>query len=263
MTTNIPRRARLVASRVADVDTIDPPNTMASDFSFKFSTGTAPPADAAPTVSSVSPANGQTNIAPSSNVTAGFSEPVTLTSGWFTIACTVSGSHTAAASGGPSSYTLNPDKDFAYGESCTVTIVASRVADVDTIDPPNTMASDFSFKFSTGTAPATDAPPKVISIYPSNGLTNIAPSSNVAIVFSEAVTLTSGWFTIACTVSGSHTATVSGGPSSYTLNPDKDFAYGESCTVTIVASRVADVDTIDPPNTMASDVSFKFSTASH
>ena len=51
-------------------------------------------------------------------------------------------------------FTLNPTTDFVAGESCTVTVVAGSVADQDANDPPNTMAGDYVFSFST-VAPTT------------------------------------------------------------------------------------------------------------
>ncbi len=56
------------------------------------------------------------------------------------------------------------------------------------------------------------------------------------------------WFTISCATSGAHTATVSGGPTTFTFDPDADFTAGESCTVTIVAANVTDQDVTDPPD---------------
>ena len=78
-----------------------------------------------------------------------FSEPVNVTDPWATIVCTSSGSHTAASSGGPTTFTLNPGSDFVVGEACEVTVLAAAVADQDTNDPPNTMAGNHVFSFST------------------------------------------------------------------------------------------------------------------
>jgi predicted extracellular nuclease len=105
--------------------------------------------DQPPTVTSTTPANDATEVALGSNVTVTFSEGVAVTGSWFDISCTISGTHVAAASGGPTTFTLDPDADFAEGEACTVTIAASRVTDLDTDDPPDTMAADFSFSFTT------------------------------------------------------------------------------------------------------------------
>jgi hypothetical protein len=105
--------------------------------------------EAPPTVSATTPANDATEVALDSNVTVTFSEAVDVTGSWFTISCTTSGLHSAAASGGPTTFTLDPDADLVNGEACTVTIVAAQVSDQDTDDPPDAMAADFSFSFTT------------------------------------------------------------------------------------------------------------------
>ena len=110
--------------------------------------------DAAPVVSSTSPSNGATEVAEGTNITINFSEPVAAAAGWYTISCLASGSHAATQTGGPQSYTLNPDADFNPGESCTVTVDASKVTDVDGDDPPDQMAANHAFSFTT-TLPVT------------------------------------------------------------------------------------------------------------
>ncbi|HEU6443592.1 MAG TPA: Ig-like domain-containing protein [Gaiellaceae bacterium] len=111
--------------------------------------------DAAPIVTSSSPANGATEVATGANVTINFSEPVAAAAGWYTISCGTSGAHTATQSGGPQNYTLDPDTDFALGETCTVTVDASKVTDTDVDDPPDNMAANHSFSFTT-TLPVTE-----------------------------------------------------------------------------------------------------------
>ena len=108
-----------------------PQNTFDGLGSHTITTG----GDAAPAVASTVPANGATEVAENANVTINFSEPVSAAAGWYSISCASSGAHTATQSGGPQSYTLNPDSDFAEGEGCTVTVDASKVTDVDTDDP--------------------------------------------------------------------------------------------------------------------------------
>ncbi len=105
--------------------------------------------DAPPTVADTTPANDATEVALDSNVTVTFNEDVAVAGSWFEIECTSSGMHTAAVSGGPTTFTLDPDADLAEGEACTVTIAASQVTDLDTDDPPDAMAADFSFSFTT------------------------------------------------------------------------------------------------------------------
>ncbi|SFD77715.1 hypothetical protein SAMN05216167_10737 [Spirosoma endophyticum] len=112
----------------------------------------APTADIAPTVTSTTPANSATYIAATSNISLTFSEPVTAPSSAFTITGSTSGPHTFALTGGPTSYTLNPDTDFTDSETVTVTALAAQIADQD--GTTDNMASDFSFSF-------TIAPPVV------------------------------------------------------------------------------------------------------
>ncbi|MFD3164348.1 ExeM/NucH family extracellular endonuclease [Herpetosiphon sp. NSE202] len=104
-----------------------------------------------------------------------------------------------------------------------------------------------------------DNAPTVASTVPANAANNVALNANVTITFSEPVTTTGTWYTISCT-SGARTATVTGGPTSYVLDPSSDFAASDACTVTVVASQVTDRD--GTPDQMAQNHSFSFNTAS-
>jgi predicted extracellular nuclease len=126
----------------------------------------------APYVASTSPANGATGIARSADVAIDFSEAVNVTGSWYTISCASSGVHTAAVSGGPVSYTLNPDVDFYANETCTVTVNAALVSDQDADDPPDTMAADHSFGFTTADVQACGDPATLISAVQGSGLTS-------------------------------------------------------------------------------------------
>jgi predicted extracellular nuclease len=105
-----------------------------------------------------------------------------------------------------------------------------------------------------------DAAPAVESTTPSNGTGGVARDANVAIRFTEDVNVAAGWYAISCTSSGMHTATQTGGPRVFTLDPDADFATAESCTVTVDGSQVTDLDTDDPPDTMSGTHVFRFTT---
>jgi predicted extracellular nuclease len=105
-----------------------------------------------------------------------------------------------------------------------------------------------------------DPAPTVVSTTPANGAFNVSVSSNIDITFSEAVNVSGSWFSISCGTSGSHTATVSGGSTTFTLNPDTDFVTTETCTVTVVAAQVTDLDTDEPFDNMAADYVFSFDT---
>ena len=111
--------------------------------------------DDAPAVSSTSPANGETGVAVDANIDVTFSEDVTVSGSWFTLVCDSSGSVSATVTGGPQTYTINPDSDLANGESCTLTVLAAQVADDDTVDPPDNMDSDVAVTFTTMAAPST------------------------------------------------------------------------------------------------------------
>jgi predicted extracellular nuclease len=108
--------------------------------------------DGAPEVQTTSPANGATAVAPGGNITVTFDEPVNVSASSFDIACANSGAHAAAVSGGPTTFTLDPDTAFAFSESCTVTILAANVTDQDTNDPPDAMQANFVFRFTTDEA---------------------------------------------------------------------------------------------------------------
>lgn len=113
-----------------------------------------PPADAAPSVASVSPAAG-TTAAADANVVVTFSEPVVAPASAFTLTC--AGAPVAfALTGGPTAFTLDPTAALPAGAACTVAVTAASVTDVDTDDPPNAMAANFSSAFSVASATPTD-----------------------------------------------------------------------------------------------------------
>jgi predicted extracellular nuclease len=126
--------------------------------------------DAAPAVASTVPINGAINVAVNATITVNFSEAVNVTGSWFSISGSSSGPHTAAVSGGPMNFTLDPDTDFATSETVTVTIFASQVTDQDAIDPPDNMAANFVFSFTT-VAP----PPPFKAIHEIQGATHTSP----------------------------------------------------------------------------------------
>jgi large repetitive protein len=242
------------AAQVTDQDTDDPPDNMAANFVFNFST------EAAPTVNATTPTNGATQIANNTNITLTFSEPVNVTGNWFQILGSTSGTRNVAdtvVTGGPTTFTINPNVDFANGESITVTVFAAQVTDQDANDPPDNMASDFAFSFTI------DQAPSVTATTPTNGATNQSASTDLTITFSEPVNVTGNWFQVVCTTSGTRNVAdtvVTGGPTTFTINPTTDFTAGESCTVTVFAAQVSDQDSGDPPDNMDANFVFSFQT---
>ena len=115
-------------------------------------TSASPPGncnDQAPAVSTTTPSAGASGVSLDASVSVAFSEPVNVSGMWFTITCSLSGPHSAAASGGPMSFSFDPAADFVNAETCVVTIVAAQVTDRDLIDPPDAMAANFVFSFTT------------------------------------------------------------------------------------------------------------------
>lgn len=112
----------------------------------------------------------------------------------------------------------------------------------------------------TGTPLGADLAPTVASTAPADGGT-AQKTDNIVITFSEPVTVEETWFSISCTTSGTHTATVTDENPVFTLDPDENFHVGETCAVTVLAENVTDDDLIDPPDAMVADHTFSFTIA--
>lgn len=132
-----------------------------------------------------------------------------------------------------------------------------RWVDLDVSGSDDGLAID-DVSFSVDGTPPVDVVPFVAATIPGSGAGNVALSATLAVTFSEPVTLSDPWFTIECATSGTHTASVSGGPSAYTLTPAPAFAANESCTWTILASGVVDND--GTPDHPAADYGVSFTT---
>ena len=104
--------------------------------------------------------------------------------------------------------------------------------------------------------PVVDAAPTVTDITPTDG-TNASTSVAPTVTFSEDVTLAAGALALQCT-SGPVAGVVGGSGNAYTFTPAAPLAAGEDCTFTVTASKVSDVDTNDPPDLLADDVSTSF-----
>ena len=108
--------------------------------------GTGGGGNVPPTVVSTDPADGAEYVNVDSNIEIVFSEAVTTTGDWFQIVCDGT-TVPAVASGGPTSYTLDPVSDLPSTTACAVTVVASQVTDEG--DPPLNMEQDYGFGFTT------------------------------------------------------------------------------------------------------------------
>lgn len=111
---------------------------------------------------------------------------------------------------------------------------------------------------------SSDNPPMVTSTAPADGAINVLTDAEPIITFSEAVTASGAWFSVAGTTSGDITDayTAGGGPQTYTLSftgPTGRPAAGETVTVTVLAANVTDQD--GTPDNLAADFSLSYTTA--
>ena len=117
-------------------------------------TATGTPGDSAPTFSGSAPANAAVNVSVNTNVTLNFSESVNASNSAFALQCPVGTPIAFSQSVSPNaSFTLTPTAALPYSTLCTVNITASQITDTDTNDPPDQMAADAAFSFTTGAAP--------------------------------------------------------------------------------------------------------------
>ncbi len=116
-----------------------------------------------------------------------------------------------------------------------------RWTDPDATNADDGLAVD-DFNITAQGGAAVDNPPTVTSTTPADNATNIPVNANISVTFSEPVNATSDSFQINCATSGAHPFTLSGGATTYTLDPTTDFTQGEVCTVTVVAAQVTDQD---------------------
>lgn len=113
----------------------------------------------------------------------------------------------------------------------------------------------------TGTPIAGDTAPSVLSTNPTAGASGVPANTPISVTFSEPVVF-SGPISIVCNPGGTQSGiTPTGGPTTWSL-PHADFGPGDSCSITIPAGQVSDVDTNDPPDTLLADYSWSFTVAS-
>src|SRR5205823_9075983 len=91
-----------VAANISDSDSGDPPDHPAANTSVSFTTQ-----DAAPSVSSTTPADGATDVARDTTITITFSESVSATSNAFSLECPIGTAVSLSQSSSPAtSFTL-------------------------------------------------------------------------------------------------------------------------------------------------------------
>ncbi len=82
--------------------------------------------------------------------------------------------------------------------------------------------------------------PVVTATSPADGATNVAVTAPLTVTFNEAVGFTGSWFAISSAASGPLTASVSGGPTTYSLAPPSALPNNDAITVTVFGAQVVD-----------------------
>ena len=190
-------------------------------------------------MSSTTPANGATSVLASTTPAVTFSKPVNVTASAFTLECPTGTPEPFTLSpsppGGVSTFALTPSSPLPAGVTCTVTVLASQVTD----STGTQLDADHSFSFTI------DTPPSVSSTTPANGATNVLASTTPSVTFSKPVNVTASAFTLECPTGTPEPFTLSpappGGATTFTLTPSSPLPAGVTCTVTVVASQVADL----------------------
>lgn len=86
---------------------------------------------------------------------------------------------------------------------------------------------------------------------PKPSAVDVALDTSLAVTFSEPVSLTGQPFEIVCTATGIHAYDVAGGPETFAITLHEPLTYGETCVNTVWADEVRDLDSDDPPDTLA------------
>jgi len=108
-------------------------------------------ADTAPTVSGITPSNGASNVGIATPLTVSFSEQVDVAAGAVTVQCangTVTVSNPGAATNVASLAVAAPG-GWPANSTCSVTVAAAGITDVDSSDPPNGLTANFAASFTT------------------------------------------------------------------------------------------------------------------
>ncbi|MEZ5215023.1 MAG: Ig-like domain-containing protein [Ilumatobacteraceae bacterium] len=171
---------------------------------------------------------------------------------------------------------IGVDPGSSWGTSPTSTANQSprRKATVETGDSDGTDAFDPALEWDgfprTTSATSANTPCSVVVATPLPPSCRSSPPTTRSVsmsarpwwwTFSEPVNVTGASFGLECDAVPVVT-TVTGGPTSFTLTPDAPLAENASCTLTVTAAEVTDVDAVDPPDAMSADVVTSFSVGS-
>jgi methionine-rich copper-binding protein CopC len=250
---------KLNKEAVHDSDSVDGPDTLEADYRLSFTT-----IDLAPSVVSTVPANNAVGVAANSKIKLNFSENLDLQAGAVSLQCPL-GSPIALLGlpkSNVSEIELTPASALPdVAVTCTVTLQKDKLDDSDSIDPPSSLAADYSFQFPV------DAAPKVLGATPAaDSINGIATALRVS--WSEPISLDAGVASASCsqlsapfTVSSpAVTALLDASQTILTVSPATKWPEAANCTITLDKSKIHDGDSIDPPDNPSNSFSRSFKT---
>ena len=226
-------------------------NALVTPYSWNFTTAAL--ADTiAPTVLGTVPGRDATGVALNSSISVSFSEamtPLNMTTQNFLVSCPAGTgiAGTVAYAANSNTMTFTPGSSLPGNTVCNVTIV-NNVADL----AGNTLVADYTWSFTTGPAPDTQAP-TVSSTVPFNNATGVASNRIVTASFSEALnpaTIDVSSFTVACPsstpITGSVNYITNGSIASFASNADLPASTLCTATITTAVQDVAGNSMVSP-----------------
>ncbi len=134
--------------------------------------------DIPPSVTSALPASSATNVPVSTTITINFSEAVNVATGGVTLVCGAPGTQiplNTLPANGVTNLVLTPTSTLPNSSSCTITVLATNVVDVD--GAPNSMVTDFIASFTTAGPIVGNTPPTIVPTTGANPRLSLAITS--------------------------------------------------------------------------------------
>jgi methionine-rich copper-binding protein CopC/photosystem II stability/assembly factor-like uncharacterized protein len=204
-----------------------------------------------PTVSSLSPANGATGVAPATDLVVTFSEPIKAATGNIALrngtkVITIPVTDASQVNITENKLTINPTADMDRGVRVNVLIQAGAVTDLND-NPFAGIISPEAWQFTTIGAeePKDQTAPSVVSYSPANNATGVAVNTNLELTFSENVQKATGTITITqgntsqIIEAASNVVTVAG--NKITINPAADLPYSSKVSIQISKGAFKDL----------------------